>query len=205
MKRLIMGSMFISALVLTTSAPAQLIFPKKPKANPLQRVPELILIVKTDSDERKRTHAAEELREYDTTVFTEIVPVLADVLLNDKKVGVRSEALASLTKIRPVNTIAGQALEKAAASDESLRIRVQAKAALTKYQLAGYNSRKSETPAPKKQETDEPPVVPKAPAGSTNPLPKFQPLPNGKTPPRPLPPGVASPLPKAPGPSLFPD
>ncbi len=205
MKHLMMGTFVLLTLVWSTSAPAQLILSKKTKANPVQRVPELILIVKTDSDERKRTHAAEELRDYDTAVFTEIVPVLADVLLNDKKVGVRSEALASLAKIRPVSTTAGQAIEKAAASDESLRVRVQAKAALAKYQLAGYGSRKSDAPPPKKPATDEPPIAPKAPARSADPLPKFQPLPSVKAPPRPLPPGVASPLPKPPGPSLYPD
>ena len=68
-----------------------------------ERVPELILTLKTESDERKRAQAAEELREYDARTFTEIVPVLVDVLHNDKKSNVRLEALNSLSRLRPVS------------------------------------------------------------------------------------------------------
>src|SRR5262249_46148288 len=139
-------------------APAQWLF-KKAKANPAQRVPELILTVKTDPDERKRAHAAEELRDYDTATFTEIVPVLADVLLHDKKAGVRLEALASLAKIRPSSVTAGQAMEKAATEDEVLRVRLQARTALAKYHLAGYSSKKGQmTSTSNKKTTVEPPL-----------------------------------------------
>lgn len=190
-------------LACVAPAPAQLFFAKKPKVNPSQRVPELILIVKTDADERKRASAAEELRDYDTATFTEIVPVLVDVLKNDKKLNVRLEALNSLAKIRPVSTMAGQAIEKAAADDEAFRVRMQAKASLPKYHLAGYTTKKSEPakkiePA-KKKPTDEPPLLPQA-----------QPQPKSVTFPRPLPPGTAPaektplPPPVQQGPTLFP-
>src|SRR5205823_268596 len=95
--------------------------------------------------------------DYDVNAFTEIVPVLVDVLRSDKKQSVRLEALGSLTRIRPVSNLAGQAIEKAAADDESWRVRLQAKTALPKYHLAGYSSRKTETA--KKKSTDEPPVI----------------------------------------------
>jgi hypothetical protein len=165
-------------------------------------VPELIVLVKTDADERKRAQAAEELRDFDATTFSEIVPVLADVALHDKKPNVRFEAVTSLARIRPVSQLAGQALEKAAAEDDSLRVRVHAKAALPKYYLAGY-SKKAETGAGKKKQTDEPPTG--APPTFGEPLPRLQPLPLL---PRPLPPSVATPKTSnaAPveGPSLFP-
>src|SRR5262249_39491260 len=146
MKHFTGGLLLLFALIFAAPAPAQWFFARKTKANPTQRVPELILLVKTDPDERKRAQAAEELREYDATTFTEIVPVLVDVLANDKKQSVRSEALTSLAKIRPVTTLAGQAMERAAAQDESLRVRWQAKSALPKYHLAGYSARKNEPP-----------------------------------------------------------
>jgi hypothetical protein len=119
---------------------------------------------------QKRAQAAEELRDYDSVKFAEIVPVLVDVLKNDKKPTVRVEALNSLAKIRPVTALAGQAIEKAAADDDTWRVRWQAKAALTKYYLAGYTSKKSE---PKGATTDEPPLAePNAPL----PLPRFEPM-----------------------------
>ena len=210
MKRWQVTLTLILLLAWAAPAPAQWIFGKKTKTNPTQRVPELILIVKTDPDERKRQHAAEELRDYDTAVFTEIVPILVDVLQHDKKMAVRFEALNSLTKIRPVTALAGHAIEKAAADDESWRVRLQAKTALPKYHLAGFVSKKSDpVPAattsrrPQTQEpplaVDTPPMIPPLPA----PLPMVPPAP------RPLPPNVApparTPTPSTQGPSLFPE
>ena len=196
-------------LIWTAPAPAQWFFSKKAKTNPTQRVPELILIVKTDPEERKRQSAAEELRDYDTAIFTEIVPILADVLQHDKKMSVRLEALTSLTKIRPVTSLAGHAIEKAAADDESWRVRLQAKTALPKYHLAGFVSKKSD-PAPatttRKPQTQEPPLAVDPPP-MIPPLPA--PLPMVPAAPRPLPPNVAPPArtppPPTQGPSLFPE
>ena len=79
MKRLQAGLFLVIAFAWTTPAHAQLFF-RKPAPNPSQRVPELILTVKTDAEERKRAHAAEELREYDAVTFTEIVPALSFIL-----------------------------------------------------------------------------------------------------------------------------
>ncbi len=179
--------MLMVVVILAWGSPAQAqLFVKKAKTNPSQRVPELIATVKTDTDERKRARAAEELRDY-AAAFPDIVPVLADVLLQDKKQSVRLEALGSLGKIRPVSAVAGQAIEKAAAQDDVLRVRLQAKATLTKYHLAGYSAKKNE----KKTTTAEPPQ------SSALPAPRFE----ENDMPRRMPPG--SPLP-AEGPSLFP-
>jgi len=192
MKHAIPGIAIIVACVCAYPADAQL-FAKKSKVNPSQRVPELIVIVKTDPDEKKRAQAAEELRDYDATKFTEIVPVLVDVLKHDKKLSVRLESLGSLSRIRPVSTLAGQAIEKAAAEDESWRVRLQAKTSLPRYHLAGYSSKRVEpTPATRKTTTEPP---------RSNPRPT--PSRVDTTFPRPLPPGVAVP-PTQQGPSLFP-
>lgn len=193
---------------------AQWFSPKKQKPNPTQRVPELIVIVKTDPDKHNRTHAAEELREYDAAVFTEIVPVLADVLLHDKKMNVRLEALNSLTRIRPVSTTAGHAMEKAAAEDESLRVRLQAKASLPKYHLAEYTSKSTKPASNGKTQTEEPPLAAPAPPAALKVVaaPPAAPrmvesVPSDPPIPRPFPPITVPPV-KTPepaqGPSLFP-
>ncbi len=207
MKRVAMAMIVAIFLGWANPAPAQWFFSKKAKTNPTQRVPELILMVKTDPDERKRASAAEELREYDVRTFTEIVPVLADVLLHDKKQTVRAEALTSLSKIRPVSNLAGQAMEKAAADDESLRVRWQAKTALPKYYVAGYLTRKVDPPPPvKAKQTEEPQPVEARPTPGGDTL-RVQPAVVPAFP-RPLPPGVATPItpstPPVEGPSLFP-
>ena len=206
---LMIAVVVVSALLWPSHSQGQWMFSKKAKTNPSQRVPELILTVKTEADEKKRAHAAEELRDYDSVTFAEIVPVLVDVLKNDKKQSVRLEALNSLAKIRPVTSLAGHAIEKAAAEDETLRIRWQAKTALTKYHLAGYSSKKTDA---KGTGTGEPPL---AEPNTPLPLPRFDPIePPRLTPttstgaPRPLPPIVAPKTATIPptqqGPSLFP-
>src|SRR5947209_19796062 len=84
---------------LTLPASAGIIFGKKTKPNPAERVPQLIVAVKTDKDESKRLSAAEELRQYDPAAFPDIVPVLIDVMMNDDKPSVRSEAAERLGKM----------------------------------------------------------------------------------------------------------
>src|SRR5437773_1101713 len=79
-RRLLMGGspmrrlhvIFILVLIPVWAGPAHAqLFGKRLKANPVQRVPELIMIVKTDADERKRAAAADELRDYDSKQFPE--------------------------------------------------------------------------------------------------------------------------------------
>jgi hypothetical protein len=202
MKRLHGLFVLLALPVFAMPAQAQLFF-KKARPVPAQRVPELILILKTESDERKRAQAAEELREYDAKSYSEIVPVLADVLHNDKNAHVRLEALNSLARLRPVSQPAGLALEHAAANDESLRIRLQAKSALLKYHIAGYSASNKNEPSVFQPTMQEPPLVNPASSSQTIPAsvgappitgPKLSmPSPQAPDVPRPLPQGVAVP------------
>lgn len=154
--------MLLITFLFTWSAPANAqLFRSKPKAPPAQRIGELIVQAKSDPDERKRAAAAGELRDFDAKEHPEVVSILADVARNDTKPGVRQEALDSLARIRPVSIIAGQTLEHAAAKDDSWKVRWQAKSALVRYQLAGYQPPKNEpnaNNAPKAPMTQEPPL-----------------------------------------------
>jgi HEAT repeats len=192
--------------VLTAPAFAGIFFNKKPdKPNPTDRVPELIKIVQTDGDEDKRIAAAEELRDYDPAQFPDVTPALIDVLMTDKKPGVRAEAVQSLGKIRPVSDQVGVALEQALAKDSSMRVRLQARSVLLQYRWSGWKE-----PAPKKddmptarpkgaptKESNEPPLAPTLP-----PTPKGAPVATTPPPPAPVPiaPPVheAQPLPQGP-------
>jgi hypothetical protein len=125
---------------------AGLFFNRQPKVDPSQRVPVLIVTLRTDADEHKRTKAAEELRHFDLATFPQIVSALSDAALNDPQSGVRSEAAQSLAHMRPVSQDAGWTLEQVAAKDASFRVRFQARNLLIQYRLAGYRSPKQETP-----------------------------------------------------------
>ncbi len=162
----------LTAGVLALPAPAGILFGKKTKPNPAERVPELIVVVKTDKDESKRAAAAEELRQYDPAAHADIVPVLIDVLMNDSKPGVRAEAAESLGKLRPVSQEAGWALEQAEEKDSSWRVRTKARYVLMTYHWAGYHTdpKLKDGPAianPKDQPPDKGKVV--VPAPGSNP------------------------------------
>src|SRR5579862_1807924 len=158
------ASLALAGLVLVGTAStssAQWFGPKKPKTPPQQRVPELIVALKAEKDAHKRADAAEELRQFDTKEFPEIIPVLVDALQNDPASGVRTEAAKGLGRLRPFSAPAAQALEKAASGDSNLLVRLQARTSLVYYQVSGYH-------APKKNEptgpalpgrTDEPPLA----------------------------------------------
>jgi hypothetical protein len=136
------------------------IFSKHSKVNPADRVPALIATLRSDADERKRSSAAEELRQYDPAMFPEIIPTLADVAQHDPKSGVRIDALQSLAKLRPVSQRAGAAIEQAT-HDDTMRVRMQARTLLWQYHLAGYHG--SKTPdvdvPPATIHTEEPPLA----------------------------------------------
>ncbi len=131
---------------LALPARAGIIFGRHSKTNPAERVPQLIVSVKTESDEDKRAAAAKELREYDPAAYPELIPVLIDVLQHDEKPSVRSEAAQSLGKLRPVSREAGWALEQAT-KDSSIRVRLQARTSLMSYRLSGYRSQPKESEA----------------------------------------------------------
>jgi hypothetical protein len=141
------GCRFLLSLVvlagLTVSASAGL-FTKHPKPNPATRVPELLQIVRTGTDDHKRAAAAGELRNYDPNAFPEIVPALVELTLRDPNANVRLEAVQSLAKLRPVSSQAGWALEQAMEKDSSRRVRLLARTSLVQYHLSGYRSSKPE-------------------------------------------------------------
>jgi hypothetical protein len=157
-------SLTLLALVLLMPAPdcsAQWFGTKKPKTPPQQRVPELIVTLKYDKDAHKRADAAEELRQYDTKEFPEIIPLLIEALQGDSAPSVRIEAATSLGRLRPFSVPAAQALEKAGSSDSNFRVKLQAKTSLMYYQLSGYHApKKTEPQGPVvKSRTDEPPLA----------------------------------------------
>jgi hypothetical protein len=135
------------------------IFSRKPKQNPAEQVPALIMQVKTDKDEGKRATAAEELRNYDPKAFPEVLTVLTDALLKDVSPSVRAESASTIAKLRPINQQAGFALEQASANDPSLRVRVAAKQALWQYHLVGYRSGRPAETADAKRGPQLPPVT----------------------------------------------
>ena len=109
---------------LATPAPAGFgLFSRKPKSNPAERVPELLIQLKTSPDESQRVAAAEELRQYDPKAFPEIIPTLTDALGRDASPSVRSNVAESLGKLRPISQKVGYALEQAVANDGSMRVR----------------------------------------------------------------------------------
>jgi hypothetical protein len=173
-RRLLLVALLLAVFAGSSSAG---IFGKKNKPTPADRVPELITIVKTDGDEHKRSSAVEELRQYDTKQFPNIVPALIDALTTDAKPSVRAEAAQSLSKLRPVTKEAGWALEQAVAKDSSMRVRLQARSALLHYHLAGYHGGKDAVGPTLTPQSSEPPLAaptPSKPAAATAPPPRLQ-------------------------------
>jgi len=130
-------------LVLTALAPLPAnagFFSRKPKPNPAERVPELLIQLKTHTDETQRSNAAEELRQFDPKSYPEIMTGLIGALSKDASPSVRSEAAASLGKLRPISQQAGYALEQAQNNDGSIRVRMAARQALFQYHIVGYRS-----------------------------------------------------------------
>jgi hypothetical protein len=156
MKRYLTWLIFLAIAFSPLTAHAGLFSKKASKPDPKDRVPELLTLVKKDKDEHKRSAAASELRQYDPAAFPEIVPVLIDVLMNDAKPSVRTEAAESLSKIRPVSKQAGLALEQALDKDPSTRVRMQARYSLLQYHWAGYRSGSKDAVVDSK----EPPLAP---------------------------------------------
>jgi hypothetical protein len=153
-------------LSLTASAPAGIFSRGKPKTNSAERVPELVVLLRTDKDEAKRTAAAEELRQYDPKAHPEILATLIDALAKDASPAVRSEVATSIGRLRPISQQAGYALEQATANDGSMRVRMSARQALWQYHLVGYRSGKpTEMQAPPATPVAAAPTGPSTPPG----------------------------------------
>ena len=165
----------LPAVVLIGSAlPAQAqIFTRKPRL--AMEVPELIVTAKTDPDERRRAAAVEQLRDSDIRAYPDITGVLIDRMLNDTKPNVRLEAVHSLSKVRPMSQLIGQAMQQAALNDENWRVRFQAKTAMW---MMGYRgeAREATTAAPVGITYQEPPLA-NNPMTIASPGPRVPPLP----------------------------
>ena len=170
-------------LLATLSIPAKagIFFNRHPKLDPSQKVSALIVALKTETSERKRAQAAQELRHFDTATFPQIVSALSDAAVNDPQAGVRSEAAQSLAHLRPVSQDAGWALEQVASKDASFRVRFQAKNLLLHYRLAGYRSPKAETPTTTTTTTSMSPAMPSGVTRQEPPLAEPEALPAGTT------------------------
>jgi len=157
---------------------------KKEKIEPATRVPALIATLKNDRDADHRTHAAEELRNYDPMAFPDIVPALVSALQTDAKSSVRLEAAVSLGKLRPVNQAAGEALERAVSGDPAMRVRLQARSTLMQYHWAGYRNGKASDLPPLAPTKDGPKVGENLPpAVRTTPAPTPSRFPSSTEPP----------------------
>jgi hypothetical protein len=162
---------------LAVPAQAGIFFGKKARPNPAERVPVLIMTLKTEPNEHKRASAASELRQFDTNLFPEIVPVLVEAALHDPKSSVRLDAVESLGRIRPVSQQAGWALEQVLAHEANLRVRLEARTSLWHYHVSGYHgSMQGEPPVAHTETvtTSEPPLDTTATAPP--PAPAQQPL-----------------------------
>lgn len=135
---------WIAAVMLATatSPAAAGIFSRKPKANPVERVPELVTQLKSSTDESIRSSAAEELRQYDPKSHPEMLSTLIGALSQDASASVRAEAASTLGKLRPISQQAGYALEQAQVNDGSMRVRLAARQALFQYHFVGYRGGK---------------------------------------------------------------
>jgi hypothetical protein len=183
--------------VLTGFTHAGFIFGKHTRPNPAERVPQLLVILRTDSEESKRVNAAKELGEFDPKAFPAIIPILIQALKQDPKPSVRLEVVETLAKLRPVSQEAGVALQSAL-EDASWRVRWQARQSLWSYRLAGYKPpakpEEAPHPAPPSAKPNTNAVAPgKRGLFTTTPKPGQALVPN-ETPPPPL----ADPVPSTP-------
>jgi hypothetical protein len=134
-------------LVLTVLAAAAVPAPaagpfsgRKNNLTPEQRVDQLLMQAQTATDTNKRCDAVESLREFNTTTFPQIVPILVDILHQDNNPSVRAEAARSLGRLRPLTKMAGDALHEAASKDSALRVRWQARTSLAVFNVAGWKA-----------------------------------------------------------------
>src|SRR2546423_453163 len=145
-RQLLLGSFVLATLA--GPATAGVIFhrhqskeSRKESSKPAEaRTAEVVRMLRSDQDERRRTAAAAELARADLRQHPEAAEALIDALLQDASAAVRAEAAESLGKVRPLTLQAGQALEGALTSDASTRVRSIARAAIGAYVQAGYRS-----------------------------------------------------------------
>ena len=145
------------------------IFRKKPKPESAAKTKQLVTTLQSDPDEKKRVQAAEELRSVDPRNNPDVVPALIGALQKDPSPAVRTEAVESIGKMKPVSPSAAVAMETALQSDPDPKVRDAVKAALWQYHLNGYRS--PPTGGSLATQTAEPPFSQPRPALTGNPRP----------------------------------
>jgi len=153
-----MTRFYLAALLsLGTQGPALLgagflppVFKSKPPEE--SKVSVLIETLRKDPDEAKRAGAANELRSVDASSHPEALEALIEAAKNDKKPGVRAEAVNSLSRVRGGHELAGPVLEEALANDGSMRVRLQARSGLMGLYLSGYRPAAGKAANPKPED-----------------------------------------------------
>lgn len=173
-------------VTVAASAPAGAIdlglglFKRKSKAEPVSRVKSLVAALQTNPDARHRQSAAAALRDFDPRTNPEVIPALIGSLQRDPSPAVRSEAVESIGKLKPVYQPAGIAMETALQTDPDAKVREAIKSALWQYHLNGY--RAPPVGSPIAAQTAEPPLAAlrSIPTNSVAPAPRQVPLTGGE-------------------------
>jgi hypothetical protein len=128
----------------------------KDKANtaaPTNRVDQLLHTLQEDRKEEQRAKAAEDLLDFSSQEFPEIVPALINALVRDNSASVRKAVVKTLADVKPPTHEIKDALEQAAKQDKSWSVRQSARWASWRYKP------KDEMPAkrePSRQLTSKP-------------------------------------------------
>jgi hypothetical protein len=158
--RSVVPATLVMAVLATQSTAAPPEFPRirsllglKKKDEAPGKTKQLLDTLKSDTDEKKRKAAAEDLADVDPR-GNEVIPGLIASLRQDPSVSVRSAAAESIGKLKPVSAQAGVALEEAVQTDPSDGVRKAAQGALFQYHLNGYKASPAGT-----VQTAEPPLA----------------------------------------------
>lgn len=132
---------------------------------PADRVEQLLHSLQEDRKEDLRAKAAEELLEFSSQEFPEIVPALTNALVRDNSPSVRKVIIKTLADVKPPTHEIKDALEQAVKQDKSWTVRQTARWASWRYKP------KEEVPAkrePSRQLTSKPALTGKMAAGEKN-------------------------------------
>lgn len=127
--------------------------PAKPTVTPSERIEQLLLTLKTDRKEDRRSKAAEELGTLASAEYPEIVSGLIDALVRDDSTSVRKAVIHSLVSIEPATHEVKDALDQVVKSDKGWTVRQAARVALWRYKP---KDEPQQIPAPQIRNTSKP-------------------------------------------------
>jgi hypothetical protein len=169
----------------------------KPKVTPSERIEQLLLTLRNDRKEDKRSKAAEELGTLASSEYPEVVSGLIDALVRDDSTTVRKAVIRSLASIEPASHEVKDALDQAVKADKSWPVRQVARMALWRYKP---KDEPQHIPGPQLRNTSKPSKNGKTPA-ATKPI-KPEPVDPLKS--MPLPAPVEPKVPVVPAPEMAP-